>query len=146
MIYFLFLLAGQEAVVDNAHLVINCLTGLIAYPHMMVPDFFLQKKIKFTLLLTYPLSSLLHLFKLTLFLYKLFFFFTQTSASFLFALYFIPACCSPMHTTIIWRKGREGERIWEGGKRGGGGWGCGLDGSNRCYIRSTYTFLLLVVK
>ena len=121
MIYFLFLLAGQEAVVDNAHLVINCLTGLIAYPHMMVPDFFLQKKIKFTLLLTYPLSSLLHLFKLTLFLYKLFFFFTQTSASFLFALYFIPACCSPMHTTIIWRKGREGERIWEGGKRGGGG-------------------------
>ncbi|XP_050286018.1 MMS19 nucleotide excision repair protein homolog isoform X2 [Quercus robur] len=27
---------GQEAVVDNAHLVINCLTGLIAYPHMML--------------------------------------------------------------------------------------------------------------
>lgn len=56
MIYFLFLLAGQEAVVDNAHLVINCLTGLIAYPHMMVPDFFLQKKIKFTSMLTYPLE------------------------------------------------------------------------------------------
>jgi len=74
MIYFLFLLAGQEAVVDNAHLVINCLTGLIAYPHMMVPDFFLRKKIKFTLMLTYPLSSLLHSFKLTLFLYKIFFF------------------------------------------------------------------------
>lgn len=27
---------GKEAVVDNAHLVINCLTGLIAYPHMML--------------------------------------------------------------------------------------------------------------
>ncbi|KAM4100099.1 hypothetical protein ACB094_05G042800 [Castanea mollissima] len=27
---------GQEAVVDNAHLVINCLTGLIVYPHMML--------------------------------------------------------------------------------------------------------------
>uniref|UniRef100_A0A2N9GRY4 MMS19 nucleotide excision repair protein n=1 Tax=Fagus sylvatica TaxID=28930 RepID=A0A2N9GRY4_FAGSY len=26
----------KEAVVDNAHLVINCLTGLIAYPHMML--------------------------------------------------------------------------------------------------------------
>lgn len=121
MIYFLFLLAGQEAVVDNAHLVINCLTGLIAYPHMMVPDFFRQKKIKFTLLLTYPLSSLLHLFKLTLFLYKLFFF-TQTSTSFLFALYFIPACCSPMHTTIF---GGRGENL--GVREGGGGV---LNGSN----------------
>ncbi|KAB1218501.1 hypothetical protein CJ030_MR3G026381 [Morella rubra] len=27
---------GQEAVIENAHLVINCLTGLIACPHMML--------------------------------------------------------------------------------------------------------------
>ncbi|XP_062156644.1 MMS19 nucleotide excision repair protein homolog isoform X2 [Alnus glutinosa] len=27
---------GQEAVIENAHLVVNCLTGLISYPHKML--------------------------------------------------------------------------------------------------------------
>lgn len=117
MIYFLFLLAGQEAVVDNAHLVINCLTGLIAYPHMMVPDFFRQKKIKFTLLLTYPLSSLLHLFKLTLFLYKLFFFYSNIN---FFPLCFVlyPRLLLSNAYNHLWRKGRE---FGSEGRGGGGG-------------------------
>ena len=38
------------------------------------------------------------------------------------------------------------EKGREFGREGRGGGVCGLDGSNRCYIRSTYTFLLLVVK
>lgn len=28
--------AGREAVIENAHSVISCLSGLIDYPHMMV--------------------------------------------------------------------------------------------------------------
>jgi hypothetical protein len=35
----LFVHAGQEAAIENAHLVVNCLTGLIAYPHKMVLNF-----------------------------------------------------------------------------------------------------------
>lgn len=120
MIYFLFLLAGQEAVVDNAHLVINCLTGLIAYPHMMVPDFFRQKKIKFTLLLTYPLSSLLHLFKLTLFLYKLFFFFLlkhQLLSSLLCTLS-LPAALQCIQPSFGGR-GEKGREFGSEGREGG---------------------------
>lgn len=131
MIYFLFLLAGQEAVVDNAHLVINCLTGLIAYPHMMVPDFFRQKKIKFTLLLTYPLSSLLHLFKLTLFLYKLFLFFFYSNINF-FPLCFVLCPClllSNAYNHPLEEGERRGENLGVREEREGGG-GVVLDGSN----------------
>ena len=39
LIYFLFVHVGQEAAIENARLVVNCLTGLIAYPHMMVLNF-----------------------------------------------------------------------------------------------------------
>ena len=32
----MFMYAGQEAVVENAHIIINCLIKLVGYPHKMV--------------------------------------------------------------------------------------------------------------
>lgn len=31
-------IAGQEVVIENAHIIINCLTRMVSYPHMMVRD------------------------------------------------------------------------------------------------------------
>lgn len=35
----MFVHAGQEAVIENAHIIINCLIKLVDYPHKTVSEF-----------------------------------------------------------------------------------------------------------
>lgn len=51
-----FCIAGQEVVIENAHIIINCLTRMVSYPHTMVCDSF--PKFRNYLMLDFALGQL----------------------------------------------------------------------------------------